>query len=122
MSTSQQFWGSPEKWPVNSVSYVFLARAIGILGKIIFEDGWTGAESTAEHFNLNRALADPLYLNNFLAKHAPNAGRVHFDPPVAIPPIIGASGAVINFDRPVPSFKNSADDLDIAISLANEFR
>jgi hypothetical protein len=122
MSTYQQFWGSPEKWPADSASYVFLARAISVLGKSVFGNEWTDNECVAEHFNLNRALADDLYLNNFLAKHAPNSRREHFDPPTSSLPIIDASGTVVNFDRPLPNFSISENDLIVAVSLAEQLK
>lgn len=42
------FWADPSGWPVEKPGYVFLARAMNLIGKALYPTKWTGAEPWAE--------------------------------------------------------------------------
>jgi hypothetical protein len=124
MSTSQEFWGTPEKWPLDSADHVFLARTIDLFGSSLFGKEWTGKETTAERPASNvRLLSDDLYVNNLIATHVPSSGRKYFEPPPAsraFLPVIDASGAVVdlNQNQNLPDFNISPDEFHTAYLIA----
>jgi hypothetical protein len=40
------FWGQPQTWPRDPLGYVFLARAVDLIGRANFGDAWNGKEVT----------------------------------------------------------------------------
>jgi hypothetical protein len=46
--TQRDFWGEASGWPLDTRSHLFLARAVGRVGKALFGDDWTGQEPMAE--------------------------------------------------------------------------
>ncbi|QKC81519.1 hypothetical protein [Mesorhizobium sp. NZP2077] len=52
-----QFWGNSALWPNNVPGYVFAARAVHEVGKVIHGDAWTGTEpTTANPLDLRRTV------------------------------------------------------------------
>lgn len=58
-SIDSSFWGAPAKWPREPLGFVFLARAVHIVGKAKFGEEWVGDEPATpvpppfEHFLKN---------------------------------------------------------------------
>jgi hypothetical protein len=78
-----EFWSSPSSWPADPVGYVFLARAIGMVGRAMYPDEWTGAEVMApvltllprfEHLGLHRN--DRTRAHDLLRRHRPEIAEV----------------------------------------------
>ena len=80
MDERTTFWLSPGRWPRDTADFVFLARAVDHIGKVLFEDVWVGTEpsvsdqdlswaGTKGHFPLPQRLAKPWQkrlIHNFL--------------------------------------------------------
>jgi hypothetical protein len=49
-----EFWAVPDKWPIDSSSHVFLARAINEIGQTLFPDDWR------PFFDIIQDMTDPL--------------------------------------------------------------
>jgi hypothetical protein len=125
MSANWKFWASPVEWPIDSASYIFLARAINDLGRSIFGGEWTGTETIAERVKLGVIdIHDDLYVNNFLATHAPNSDRKHFGPLGSRSfRVTDASGLVMApHVASHPEFNITIEDRVYAISLAEELK
>jgi hypothetical protein len=124
MSARQTFWGSPEIWPNDSASYIFLARAILALGKSIYGSEWTDAEVTVEHVRLSSInLLDDVYLNNFLAKHGPNSERKHVGPVGSSSfQRIHSNGLVEEAYAPENPISITVDDRISALSLVEKLK
>jgi hypothetical protein len=76
MSDRSNFWKNNSQWPDDSVSYLFLARALDRLGKSFFPNIWTGAELWTETFKLSDYIwCDDRFANNLLAENEPRGGR-----------------------------------------------
>jgi hypothetical protein len=68
---SRSFWKSQENWPSDPAGYVFLARAVQVLGKAL-DPEWTGEEpSIAESMQLVGHRAAPTGKTPFLPKQTP---------------------------------------------------
>jgi hypothetical protein len=48
------FWNAPYRWPRDPFGYIFLARAFNEVGKVIFQDDWTGNEAREFQSNLQQ--------------------------------------------------------------------
>jgi hypothetical protein len=48
MNIRLNFWRDPSRWPRDTASHVFLARAVHEMGKALFRAEWTGGESCVE--------------------------------------------------------------------------
>jgi hypothetical protein len=44
MNIRLDFWRDPSRWPRDTASHVFLARAVHEMGKSLFSAEWTGGE------------------------------------------------------------------------------
>lgn len=48
MNIRLDFWRDPSRWPRDTASHVFLARAVHEMGKALFSAEWTGGEPCVE--------------------------------------------------------------------------
>src|SRR5262245_47916568 len=87
----RDIWQNEANWPRDTAEYVFLARAIGAVGKALHDDEWTGEDPITEpsgrlpdraelcsHYPTRRRV------HEFLVRRDPKSRR---HPPYSLPPI-----------------------------------
>jgi hypothetical protein len=85
-----EIWQNPSGWPRDTPEYVFLGRAVLEVGKVRFEDEWTGTEPTVRVIQPLPAHPDRLthyptrrHVHEFLMTNHPEFRRM---PPSGMPP------------------------------------
>jgi hypothetical protein len=81
MNIRLDFWRNPGRWPRDTASHVFLARAVHEMGTALFSSEWTGGEACVELMQplpkqkLEGSGGRQHFANDLLLRHHPEFGR-----------------------------------------------
>jgi len=117
MNHRVDFWTKSYEWPRDSAGFIFLARALHLLGRAMFPDEWTGDETKIE---LYQSLPDTMphassgsayFAHSLLMKHRPDLNRET---------LRWAGDRVRGFPSLPPPVSFSKDEWTIVLSIVKE--
>jgi hypothetical protein len=117
MNPRVDFWTKSYEWPRDGAGFIFLARALHLLGRAMFPDEWTGDETKIE---LYQSLPDTMphassgrayFAHSLLMKHRPDLNRET---------LRWAGDRARGFSTVPPPVSFSKDEWAIALSIVKE--